>query len=97
MREDDSLGLTRGARGRDHEGVAVGDGPAVGQRVLLAVGGDDTGRAQRVEHDPARRAGQPRVEGSSGVTGVPDGAQRVDEPNPAGEVECDELGHRPVA
>ena len=38
-----------------------------------------------------------RVEGSCGVTGVPDGAERVDEARPSREVECDEFRHWPVA
>ncbi len=72
--EDDSLRLSRRARGGDHEGVTRFDGLSVGQGMLLAVGGDDACRTQRVEHGAPRHAGQPRVERRRGVAGVPDGA-----------------------
>ena len=84
MGEDDPLGFSRRARGRDDEGVAGLDGQSIGQGMLLAVGGDDPGRPQRVEHGAPRHAGQPGVEWRSGVAGVPDGAQCVDEPMPPG-------------
>ena len=41
--------------------------------------------------------GEPWIEGSRGVPGVPDGPERVDKPDATGKVECDELWHRPVA
>ena len=68
-----------------------------GSGVLLAVGADDAGRAQRVEHGPARGGREPRVERCGGVPGVPDGPEGIDETHPTREIECDELGHRPVA
>ena len=37
------------------------------------------------------------VEGSSGVAGVPDRLESIDEADAARKVECDELRHRPVA
>ncbi len=65
--------------------------------MLLTVGGDDPRRTQCVEHGAPGHARQPRVEGSRGVAGVPNGAQRVHEPHATWKVEGDELGHRPVA
>ena len=95
--QDDAFRLARSARGGHNERIALFDGFSVGERVLLAVGGDDAGRPERVEHGAARDAREPRVERCGSVTGVPDGAERVDEPHPAWEIECDELGHWPVA
>ena len=69
---------------------------AVGERMLVPVGTDDAGGTQRVEHHLARRGGKPWVEGSSGIAGIPDGAQRIDEADATGKVECDELRHRSV-
>ena len=70
---------------------------AVGQRVLLAVRADDPRRAQRVEQHLRAARGQPGVERSRGIAGVPDGPQCIDEADATGKVECDELRHRPVA
>ncbi len=58
---------------RHDEGVAVVHGHPVGQRVLLAVGADDPGRAKRLEHGAAGRGGEARVEWCGRVPGVPDG------------------------
>ena len=95
--EHDPLGVTRRARRRDDQRVALLDPDAVRKRVLFPVGADDPGRAQRVEHDLAGSEREPRVERSGGVAGVPDGPERIDKAHPTREVECDELRHRPVA
>ena len=42
-------------------------------------------------------AGKPRIEGSRGVPGVPDGLKRVDKATSTGKIERNELGHRTVA
>ncbi len=65
--------------------------------MLLAVGGDDTGRSKRGEEgltSPARQAG---VQGCHGIAGVPDGSEGMDETRSSGEVQCDEFRHWPVA
>ena len=54
--------------------------------------------AKRLQHGPAWP--RPGSRGSRGAAASPvshTAAQRVDEPRPTWEVECDELGHRPVA
>ena len=95
--EHDTLGLTRCARGRDDQGVAVLDADAVGQRMLLPVRADNPRRAQRVEQHLARHWREPWIERSRGIARVPNGPQSIDEADAAGKVECDELRHRPVA
>ena len=95
--EDDTFGIARRARCRHHERVALLDGDAVGERMLLAVRADDPRGAQRVEHHVARGEREPWVEGSGGIAGVPDGLEGIDEADATGKVECDELRHRPVA
>ena len=95
--EHDTLGVTRCARGRDDQRVAVLDADAVGQRMLFPVRADNPRRAQRVEQHLARDRGQPWIERSGGIAGVPNGPECIDEADATGKVECDELRHRPVA
>ncbi len=97
MGEHDALRLARCARCGDDQGVALLDGEASAQCVLLAVGTDDPRGAEGVEHRVARDEGEPGVERSGGVAGVPDGLECIDETHATREVECDELRHRPVA
>ena len=94
--EHDAFGLARRARRGHHHRVALLDANAVGERMLIPVGAHDAGGTQRVEHHLSRRGGKPWVERSSGIAGVPDGPQRIDEADAPGEVECDELRHRSV-
>jgi len=65
--------------------------------MLLAVGGDDTGRSKDGEEGLVRPARQAGVEWRHGIAALPDGSERMDEARSAGEVQCDEFRHWPVA
>ncbi len=97
MGEHDSFGLTRSARCRDDQRVAVLDPDTVCERSLFTIGAHNAGRAQRVEQYLARRRRQSGIEWSRGVARVPDRLESIDEADAARKVECDELRHRPVA
>ena len=93
---DAARGAGRPRRG-EHEGVTGLDGPAAVEGGALARGIDDRARGEGGDRRPAGGGREPRVERGGGVTGVPDPPQGIDEGRSAGEVECDELGHPPVA
>ena len=78
--EHDTLGLTRRARGRDDERVAVLD-RRCRRAARAARRPSPTIRVGRRASSSARsrRRRQAWVEGSRGVAGVPDGSERVDE------------------
>ena len=95
--EHDTFGLTRCARRRDDQGVALLDADAVVQRMLLPVRADNPRRAQRVEQHLARHRWQPGIERRGGIARVPNGPECIDEADATRKVECDELRHRPVA
>jgi hypothetical protein len=97
MSEHDALGMTRRARRRDHQRVAVLDADAVGERALLTVRAHNARRAQRVEQHLSCRPREPGIERSHGIARVPNGPQGIEEADATGEVECDELRQRPVA
>ena len=78
------LGLSRRARRRDDQCVALGHRDPVDECVLLAVGAHDAGRAERLEHRRAGGRREPGVERGGGVAGVPDGPERIDKAHPPG-------------
>ena len=93
MGQHHASGLTRGTARGHHQRIALLDPEPVVQAMELAVGSHDPGGAQGLEERPAGGLGQPWVERSGGVTGVPYGAQGIDEARSPRQVECNEFRH----
>ena len=83
---------------RDDQGVAFLDGQRRPGRACCSPS-EPTIRVGRSASSIALRAagGSRGSERCGGVSGVPDGPECIDKPHATREVECDELGHRPVA
>ena len=97
MGEHHALGMSRRARCRHDQRVAVLDPDAVGECSLVAVRAHDPRRTQCVEEHLSCDRRQPGVEWGRSIARVPDGLERIDEADATGQVECYELRHRTAA
>ena len=77
------------ARGH-HEGVAVVDRAATGERVFLAVGIDDARRRHGIEQRCPRGGRKPLIDREGSIAAIPHPPQGDHEPRPAWQVEGDD-------
>jgi hypothetical protein len=61
--------------------------------MLGPVGPHHPGRAEGLEDRLTSRWGESGIDRCRGVSGVPDGLERIDETGSTREVECDEFWH----
>lgn len=93
MGQHHTLGPARGPAGGHDQRIALLDRETIVQEVLIAVGAHHPGRAQGLQNGLPGRGREPWIKRGGGVTGVPDGLQRVDKPRPTREVKYDEFWH----